>query len=257
MNEYEERQTKRKERLEAKAEEAETESTRQWEHSREITDHIPLGQPILIGHHSEKRHRRDLERSDSAMRRSVEATKKAEYYRNKARSIGHGGISSDDPDATTKLEEKLSRLEENQKEMKRINREFRKSGIDGVTGISEESRERLRASLENRYSWEKLPFARYVLSNNNANIKRIRKRIDSLKAEESKEPAEEIQGDGFTLSESGNRVIFHFDTKPPKETRDILKRNGFRFSPSRNNGWCRMANNAGRYAAEYVMKAIK
>jgi hypothetical protein len=33
---------------------------------------IPPGQPILVGHHSERRHRRDLQRADDAMRRSVE-----------------------------------------------------------------------------------------------------------------------------------------------------------------------------------------
>ena len=33
---------------------------------------IPFGQPILVGHHSERRHRRVIERADHAMRRSVE-----------------------------------------------------------------------------------------------------------------------------------------------------------------------------------------
>lgn len=39
---------------------------------------IPMGQPILIGHHSEGRHRRDLARMDTNMRKGVEATKTAE-----------------------------------------------------------------------------------------------------------------------------------------------------------------------------------
>ena len=33
---------------------------------------IPFGQPILVGHHSERRHRRDLARHDSAMSRGCE-----------------------------------------------------------------------------------------------------------------------------------------------------------------------------------------
>ncbi|WP_132290495.1 DUF3560 domain-containing protein [Kribbella sp. VKM Ac-2568] len=36
---------------------------------RQISDHIPLGQPILVGHHSERRHRRDIERMDRLMQR--------------------------------------------------------------------------------------------------------------------------------------------------------------------------------------------
>jgi len=38
-----------------------------------VLDAIPPGQPILVGHHSEGRHRRDLARADRAMRDAVEA----------------------------------------------------------------------------------------------------------------------------------------------------------------------------------------
>lgn len=36
-----------------------------------IADHIPLGQPILVGHHSERHARRDAERIENGMRRAV------------------------------------------------------------------------------------------------------------------------------------------------------------------------------------------
>lgn len=39
--------------------------------------HMPLGQPILVGHHSERRHRRDLERLDRLDRESLEAERTA------------------------------------------------------------------------------------------------------------------------------------------------------------------------------------
>lgn len=42
---------------------------------------IPFGQPILVGHHSEGRHRRTLEKADNAMRKSIEEGDKAEAYR--------------------------------------------------------------------------------------------------------------------------------------------------------------------------------
>ncbi|HEU0227253.1 MAG TPA: DUF3560 domain-containing protein [Arachidicoccus soli] len=45
---------------------------------------IPLGQPILVGHHSESRHRKVIERADNAMRKSIEEDKKAEDYRRRA-----------------------------------------------------------------------------------------------------------------------------------------------------------------------------
>jgi len=55
-----------------------------YETSRRIGDMIPLGQPILVGHHSERRHRRDIERIDNAMRRSVDEAKRSDYHADRA-----------------------------------------------------------------------------------------------------------------------------------------------------------------------------
>ncbi|WP_058035137.1 DUF3560 domain-containing protein [Burkholderia pseudomallei] len=49
-----------------------------------ITEHIPLGQPILVGHHSERRARRDAERIESGMRRAVNAWETSEYWTRRA-----------------------------------------------------------------------------------------------------------------------------------------------------------------------------
>jgi phospholipid N-methyltransferase len=49
-----------------------------------IADHIPFGQPILIGHHSEKRARKDAERIDSGMRRAVKMWETSEYWQSRA-----------------------------------------------------------------------------------------------------------------------------------------------------------------------------
>ena len=45
---------------------------------------IPFGQPILVGHHSERAHRKVLERADNAMRKGIEESKKADNYRARA-----------------------------------------------------------------------------------------------------------------------------------------------------------------------------
>lgn len=50
-----------------------------------ITDHIPLGQPILVGHHSERRARKDAERIDNAMRRAVKMWDTADYWKARAK----------------------------------------------------------------------------------------------------------------------------------------------------------------------------
>jgi len=48
---------------------------------------IPMGQPILVGHHSEGRHRRDLKRIDSGMRKAIEESEKADYFSHKVSSL--------------------------------------------------------------------------------------------------------------------------------------------------------------------------
>jgi len=53
---------------------------------REEVSGIPLGQPILVGHHSERRHRAALERADRAMRKSVEESKYAARLEARAES---------------------------------------------------------------------------------------------------------------------------------------------------------------------------
>ncbi len=49
-----------------------------------ITDNIPLGQPILVGHHSERHARRDQERIENGMRRAVRLWDTSEYWSRRA-----------------------------------------------------------------------------------------------------------------------------------------------------------------------------
>jgi hypothetical protein len=53
-----------------------------------IIDSYPLGQPILVGHHSERRHRRDLERADAYRRRAWDEQDKASYHADRADAAG-------------------------------------------------------------------------------------------------------------------------------------------------------------------------
>ena len=123
MNSYEQKQEERRARLEAAADRANERSNAAYKRadmSEEATG-IPFGQPVIVGHHSEKRHRAAIKRGDTAMRKSIEESDKAKELRGKAASVGTGGISSDDPDAIVKLKEKLAELEQSQSNMKAAN----------------------------------------------------------------------------------------------------------------------------------------
>src|SRR5262245_22751484 len=49
-----------------------------------ITDGIPMGQPILVGHHSERRARKDQEKIETGMRRALKMWRTAEYWKDRA-----------------------------------------------------------------------------------------------------------------------------------------------------------------------------
>lgn len=64
----------------------------------DLADRIPLGQPILVGHHSEKRARRDAERIGSGMRKSIEESKKSAYWQRRAEAAEKNAARKRRPD---------------------------------------------------------------------------------------------------------------------------------------------------------------
>lgn len=79
------------ERAKAKAERysqwaasAENKSMEYYEASNEGRDFLSLGEPIKVGHHSEKRHRALIDRNWNRMGKCVEMSKKAEEHESKA-----------------------------------------------------------------------------------------------------------------------------------------------------------------------------
>jgi predicted RNA methylase len=52
--------------------------------ARRVADGIPFGQPILVGHHSERHARKDAERIQNGMRKAVQAFDTADYWKRRA-----------------------------------------------------------------------------------------------------------------------------------------------------------------------------
>lgn len=71
---------KRAQRLEGAAINAEKKSDEYYQASNEGKDFLSLGEPIKVGHHSEKRHRALIDRNHDRMGKSVEFSKKAAEY---------------------------------------------------------------------------------------------------------------------------------------------------------------------------------
>jgi hypothetical protein len=136
-----------------------------------ISSMIPFGQPILVGHHSEGRHRRDAARIENGMRSSIEDGRKADEMRARAENIERAAahaIYSDDEDAAERLAERIAGLEAQREKIKAANAAFRKEH---------------RAELKGLTAWERdnaMPHRGYELTNLGGNISRLRKRLAGL-----------------------------------------------------------------------------
>lgn len=116
-------------------------------------------------------------------------------------------IKSNDLEAIDKLKEKLEKALEEHAGYKEYNKIARKEGKD--------------------------PLPAYVLSNSNGRIKGIRDRIKRLEAIAGQEPEEkEVNGIRIVDNPEAHRLQMFFDGKPDKPTRQLLKSNGFRWTPS-------------------------
>ncbi|WP_106427983.1 DUF3560 domain-containing protein [Methylobacterium radiotolerans] len=261
MNSYEAKLDARRERLLARAEEASKNADNLHKKARSMAGVIPFGQPILIGHHSESRDRNYRKRIHSTFGKAFAEMDNAQHYASKAAAVGTGGISSDDPDAIAKLSKELEAMEASQERMKAANKvirtkktpEEREAALIAQGFTAATAAEILTPDFCGRVG-----FPSYALSNNTANMRRVRLRIEEL--EKRKASADlERQGNGFKYREdvAENRVMFLFDVKPDEATRTLLKRHGFKWSPSRDGQpWVRQLNNAGIYNGRQVFDTL-
>ena len=79
-----ERAKRKAERYENWSSSAAKKSDQSYDASNKHSDFLSLGEPIKIGHHSEKRHRKMIEDANNNMRKSVELGNKAESHAGKA-----------------------------------------------------------------------------------------------------------------------------------------------------------------------------
>ncbi|MCD7969132.1 MAG: DUF3560 domain-containing protein [Alistipes sp.] len=238
---YESRKN-RAERFRNLAYKAKDKSNAAYEQSNKAVSGIPMGQPILVGHHSEKRHRAALKRSHNAMDISVEEAGKADYYERKAHAAENNkAIYNDDPDAVNKLKEKLANLETLQEHMKAANKIFknrklsREEKIEKVAALKI-SRPEAESMLEGD-SCGSIGYASFELANNNANIQTTRKRLEEVMSLGQRE-YKEYQINGYKVCEDpkDDRFRIFFGFKPDEEIRKQLKSSGYRWSPS-NQAW--------------------
>ena len=196
---------------------------------------------------------RKKEKQNAARDRNMEDWNEIQGLLDKIRSTGMGGISADDPQAIQKLEAKLEKLQAAQDTMKAVNAYYRKhKTLDGCPNLSAERIEAMKGEMSSQWHIEDKPYPSWALSNNNAEIRRIKGRIaDLTKKQETAYAGWEFDGGMVEANKEDNRLQIYFEEKPDEKTRETLKENGFRWSP-KAGAWQRQLNDNAIYAADRI-----
>lgn len=204
---------------------------------------------------------RKKEKQNATADRNHQEWKEIQNLLDKIQKVGTGKevIMSGDADAIEKLEKKLEGLKETQERMKAANRAIRlKDTKKGDNLLKEMGYNDMQIKeLRTPDFCGRAGYPDYALTNNNANIHRVEGRLKRLKVAKMQENAES-ENEYFKTVENTDimRLQLFFDGKPEANIRDILKSNGFRWSP-RNECWQRQLTDNAKYALTRVMKELE
>lgn len=197
----------------------------------------------------------------AAARKSVERT-----------AFPHGmpgdAIRASNPDAPDLLRARIAERKESHATMKAVNAAIRsvKGGdveemVQAVVDATGWREDRARLAVVPPQAWMGRGFPAYALSGELAEIKRLEGRLAAI--ERNRERGTVSRSHNTTAGEveviengEAARIQLLFPGKPDASTRDLLKRNGFRWSP-REGAWQRHLNNNGRWAAKQVIAALQ
>lgn len=263
---YEQRRLNRIERLKWKAEKAKEKAEEHLKTSDSLVADIPFGQPILVGHHSEGAHRRRLERSQNHMFKYCEESNRAKDLERAAKAAEKNqSIFDDDPDAIEKLIRKLFSLQKNQDWMKEANKKLKKAKIRKddpevytkilSLGFSKEEMEVI-LQVNRFYYGDGFIIPAFRLTNNNAEINRIKKRLAYLESKQAQQKTgnkEHIHGDiKIVENVEYNRLQVFFPDKPDEQTRTALKSHGFKWAKF-YGCWQRQLNNNAKWGLKHAL----
>ena len=229
---YEERRQEKLERYQELADKNLKKAEDEFDQAHKMAEVIPFGQPILVGHHSEKSDRNYRKRIDNKMRKAIETNDKSKYYDGKVSTMqANYAISQDDPEAIKKLKEKIQGL------------------------IGEHAKIKAIPIKPRDYSFSKEDMRSVYLTSVSTKIRLCKKRIEELQALDEVK-AEEWKNNDITLevNKDENRIMIYFPGKPDEEIRKKLKHHGFRWSP-RNVAWQSYINQWNLdFAKEEILK---
>jgi len=179
-----------------------------------------------------------------------------------------GPIRADNPDAPDLIRAEIERHRASHAAMKTANAAIRsvKGGdveamVQAVVDATGWREATARRCVVPPQSWMGRGFAAYALSGELAEIKRLEIRLANIERNRERgnvEREHNTTAGRLRVVENGDaaRIQLFFEGKPEASTRDLLKREGFRWAPS-EGAWQRHLNNGGRYAVSRVVSALQ
>lgn len=262
------RQMTREEKRQAKidyyksmSQKAYLQSSQLYNEASKMQSYIPFGQPILVGHYSERADRRYRAKIHAKDEKAYQLNNKADYYAKKAEATENNrAIYIEDENSIEKLTEKIEKLTMLQDKMKAANKIVNSKKYSEQQKVEE--LQKIGFSEQNAISCltpdycGRTGFASYKLTNNNARINAAKIQLEKairLKNAVSKEY--KIGEIDVNENTEENRLQLYFNGKPSEEIRAELKRNGFRWSPS-NGCWQSYLNRYQIDRAKAILSSI-
>lgn len=217
------------------------------------------------------RNRKRMDAADNAYRVVREHSAAARKAVERA-AFPHGmpgdAIRASNPDAPDLLRSRIAERKETHATMKAVNAAIRSVKGDDVEAMVQAvvdatgwREDRARLTVVPPQAWMGRGFAPYQLSGELAEIKRLEGRLTIIERNRERGTVSRTHNTtagAVEVIENGEaaRIQIIFPGKPDAATRDILKRNGFRWAPS-EGAWQRHLNNNGRWAAKQVISALQ
>jgi hypothetical protein len=217
---------------------------------------IPFGQPILVGHHSEGRDRNYRNHAWNKMGAAVAQQKLAEHHESKAKNLESAldrTIFSDDDNAVEAIEARIAQHEAQREQMKKINSMYRKGDAAGLAALGIDL-ENLKAKLVAAGPWfGKAPHMPYEMSNLGGRIQADKKRLEAIKAQQSRQAEAAATENGVVIKHFGSGITSYssvtFAEKPERPILNALRDAQYTWGGGR---WCGPTENLPACVAELV-----
>lgn len=232
MNNYEQKKQARFERMEKRIDRLEAFAKgKDLSMFGEDRSGIPTGQPILVGHHSEKRHRKHLERINRIVQAGYEASEKADKLKVRLENmLSTNIIQVDNPDAKQLIEAKISLLEKENEKAKRINKLIGKhkdidEGLAYFKTLQDDDSKYIVDHLTKTYHFyysKNIKLWYLSTTSSSAEVRRLKSRLVEL--EKLNKGFESFEINDIKVELNDGQIQVDFPSKPNEEIRSKLKR---------------------------------